>query len=78
MTFQDAENELKDLAKDRAWSLTYERASFFLPGGTAITAYIAGVGHGESSITYEGAIENMRKKLSLPPAGKPDPAPEAG
>lgn len=76
MTFNDAYEELENLADGRPFSLQYERASY-IPT-VEIIAYIEGVGHGKGQVTYQGAIDNMRIILSEPLTIKADEAPLDG
>lgn len=75
MTFEEAINEMKELAGSDNWAFQYEVASY-LPRA-AIHGYIArtGVNHGEAHNTYQGAIDNMKAKINAP-AEIDDPAPE--
>jgi hypothetical protein len=75
MNFDQAFEELKELADGRYFALQYERVSWGKCG--KITAYIEGVGHSAESPNYLGAINNMRVKLGEDIIGESDPAPEA-
>jgi hypothetical protein len=74
MTFDQAVKELITLAKGKPWCLTYQVASW--QQDAEITAWISGVGHGDASNHYMGAVDNMRRKLEKPVLMPTDPAPE--
>ncbi len=72
MTFNEAVEEMKVLAGGGVWALNYEVSSYY--DGPRITGYIGNHkrGHADTSETYKGAIENVRKMLS-PQIGDPAP-----
>lgn len=72
MTFNEAVEEMKALARDNVWSLQYEVASYF--DNPQIHGYIAGVGHAQPHNTYQGAIDNMKARINQA-AEVSDPAP---
>ena len=72
MKYNEAIEEMKELAGGKDWALHYQSSSY---GGVDIHGYIAGVGSAKSSETYAGAIENVKAILGLVPC---DPAPEDG
>jgi hypothetical protein len=74
MTFDEAYEELRKLAGDNAFALSYERASYF-QDGIEIRTYIAGRGHAPTAVTYAGAITNMLAFLGEADPSIPDPAP---
>ena len=65
MTYKQAVEELKALAAGKAWSLITETNSY---GAQPINihGYIEGAkpfGHAPVALTYQGAIDNVRKML---------------
>jgi len=71
MTFNEALEELKVLAKERPCCLTYEMSSYF--EGIRIQGYIEDLGYAPAANTYTKAIENVKNMLIK---SQPDPAPE--
>jgi len=57
MTFNEACDVMKKIAKNDAWSFQYEKASFI--NGCKIQGYIRRYGLAESAHTYEDAINNV-------------------
>ncbi len=74
MTYQEAVEEMQRFAGDTTWSLHYVTSSY---GGVVIHGYLADKGkHAQEARTYAGAIENVKRMLSIIPAA--DPPPEDG
>jgi hypothetical protein len=84
MTFNEAVEEMKVLAGERPWALTYEATSWW-DGKAKIVAYIQDRPHigtqSEASITYREAIDSLKVKLfpespvspdEMPPDDKPN------